>query len=177
MQQPPPLPAANPYAAPSARVVDVVSDDLVLADRGIRLLAWIVDGLVLAAPMMVIGIVAVIFAGVMSRNSNGTSETMMTLMFIAFGFGALVVLIINMVLLHRNGQTIAKRWFGIKVVRLDGSRCSLPRILFARWLPVTLLGMIPVLGYGVALVDSLMIFRNDYRCLHDLIADTIVVKA
>jgi uncharacterized RDD family membrane protein YckC len=36
--------------------------------------------------------------------------------------------------------------------------------------------IVPLLGLIVAPVDVLFIFRNDHRCLHDLIADTKVVK-
>jgi uncharacterized RDD family membrane protein YckC len=66
---------------------------------------------------------------------------------------------------------------GIRVVRRDGSHCGLARIFFARYLPVTLLGAVPFVGGLVSLVDALLIFRDDRRCLHDEIADTIVVKA
>ncbi|MEO8671222.1 MAG: RDD family protein [Tahibacter sp.] len=174
MQQPPPLPTVNPYAAPTARVVDIASDELVLADRGIRLLAVIVDGLVVAGPMMVMAIIAGIVAG---ASGTKNTDTVVGLLFGVMGLSALVVLVINFVLLHRHGQTIAKRWFGIKVVRGDGGRCGLMRIVFARWFPVALLGAIPLIGLLIKLTDSLMIFRDDFRCLHDLIADTIVVKA
>jgi uncharacterized RDD family membrane protein YckC len=40
---------------------------------------------------------------------------------------------------------------------------------------VSLLGAIPYVGWLVSLVDPLLIFGKDRRCLHDLIADTIVV--
>jgi uncharacterized RDD family membrane protein YckC len=35
--------------------------------------------------------------------------------------------------------------------------------------------MIPVVGRLINLVDPLLIFGKERRCLHDLIADTIVV--
>lgn len=35
---------------------------------------------------------------------------------------------------------------------------------------------IPFLGAGICLVDQLMIFRKDRRCLHDLIGDTKVIR-
>ena len=85
-------------------------------------------------------------------------------------------MVVNGVLLHKYGQTIAKRMFKIKIVRSDGSRCGLTRVIFARWLPVSLLGAIPYIGIIVSLVNPLLIFRDDYRCLHDHIADTVVVK-
>ncbi|MDZ4814113.1 MAG: RDD family protein [Pseudomonadota bacterium] len=179
MQQPPPLPSLsappelNPYAAPAARVDDYYADQLVLADRLTRLLAVIVDFAIMAA---IIGIGAAIVLPEVQKDAQAQQATMI-------GFTAVIVvallalMIVNLVLLHRYGQTIGKRVFSIKVVRLDGSHCSLLRYIFARWLPVGLLGAIPLLGPVISLVDSLMIFRNDQRCMHDLIADTIVVKA
>lgn len=174
MHQPPPLPPSNPYAAPSARIDDFHSDQLELADRLIRLVAKIIDGLIVMAVVAVIGIIAAIALPAMQKNGGGDAAA------IIFGVVAvaafLAILIVNMVLLHRYGQTIGKRMFKIRIVRVDGSPCSLLRIIFARWLPVAILGVIPLLGYVFSLLDPLLIFRADQRCLHDLIADTIVVK-
>ena len=39
------------------------------------------------------------------------------------------------------------------------------------------IALIPVVGWLYGLVDALMIFRDSRKCLHDNIADTIVVKA
>jgi uncharacterized RDD family membrane protein YckC len=93
---------------------------------------------------------------------------------IALVYGAIGA--VNLMLLHRYGQTIGKRIVRIRIVRPDGSRCSTPRLVFARWLPMTVLFVVPLLNYVIWLVDVLMIFRADVRCLHDHIADTIVVK-
>jgi uncharacterized RDD family membrane protein YckC len=37
------------------------------------------------------------------------------------------------------------------------------------------LALVPLLGWGFALVDPLFVFGDDRRTLHDRIADTIVV--
>jgi uncharacterized RDD family membrane protein YckC len=170
---PPPLPPTNPYAAPVARVVDYQEGQWVLADRGIRLVAKIVDGLVFG---LVAGI-AIAAAIVLPAMSEKQSQGIVAGVFALIGIAAfLFVVIYNMLLLHRHGQTIGKRLFNIRILRSDGSHCDLLRVIFARWLPVTLLGAIPLIGYVVSLVDPLMIFRNDQRCWHDLLADTIVVK-
>ncbi len=178
MQQPPPLPASNPYAAPTAHVQDVNdAGALELADRGARLGAAILDGLVVIGPMALLGIGAAILIP-SQRNETGEPAYMMLGL---IGFVAIVVIVgiavVNLVWLHRYGQSIAKRWLKIRIVRSDGSRCSLLRIIFARVLPMGVLGAIPYIGNIVGLVDALFIFRSDYRCLHDHIADTIVVKA
>ena len=60
-------------------------------------------------------------------------------------------------------------------MRADGTPVTLSRVIFLRWLPVVLLGMIPFVGRVVGLVDALLIFRTERRCLHDNIADTIVI--
>jgi uncharacterized RDD family membrane protein YckC len=174
MSTPPPLPAHNPYAAPMARVDEGAFADLELADRGTRLGAAILDALVLVIPMALLGVGAAIMS---PSNGGKMSEAAMVVFGILLAIVFLAVVILNLVWLHRYGQTIGKRILKIKVLRSDGSACTLARYVFTRWLPVTLLGMIPVLGYVVSLADPLMIFREDRRCMHDLIADTIVVRA
>ena len=175
MSQPPPLPPVNPYAAPAARVLDVSNEgDQELADRGIRLGAAIVDGLIIAGPAILLAILLPAMIGVKGGQPN---LAVFGVVFTGFMVFVVVALIVNMVMLHRNGQTMAKRLFKIKIVRGDGSRCSLLRIIFARALPVSLLGAIPIVGPLFSLLDPLLIFRDDYRCLHDHIADTLVIKA
>ena len=154
-------------------VADVVQGDLVLADRGVRLVAAIVDGLIYFALIMAVAVLLPMAL----EGGGGGGEAVAMAVGIAATIGFLAVVGVNIYWLHLYGQTIGKRLLGIKVVRGDGSHCSVLRVIFARWLPVTLLGAIPLLGYIVSLVDPLMIFRSDYRCLHDLIADTLVVKA
>jgi uncharacterized RDD family membrane protein YckC len=87
----------------------------------------------------------------------------------------LVVIVINVSLLSRNGQTIGKRAVGTKIVRTDGSKVELSRLIALRWLPVFALRFIPFLGGLAGLADALVIFGSDRRCIHDYIADTIVI--
>ncbi|MCB1553502.1 MAG: RDD family protein [Xanthomonadales bacterium] len=170
-QTPPPLPEHNPYAAPAARVQDVPVDTLELADRGTRLVAVIIDSLLVMGVGLAMGIMAPLFAG------RGGSEAAVMVV-VSIGLALFLALIaLNLVWLYRYGQTIAKRWMGIKIVRSSGERCELWRIIVLRVLPLNLLSAIPFIGYVVPIVDGLCIFRSDYRCVHDLLADTIVVKA
>ena len=73
----------------------------------------------------------------------------------------------------RNSQSIAKKWLQIKVVRADGSRVSLGRLILLRNVVVWILSLIPMFG----IIDVLFIFGESRQCLHDRIADTIVIKA
>jgi uncharacterized RDD family membrane protein YckC len=83
----------------------------------------------------------------------------------------------NIWLLGKEGQTIAKRWMKVRITRADGSRCGLARLLWLRCALPTLVGAIPCAGPLFSLVDALMIFQDDHRCIHDPMADTIVVIA
>jgi hypothetical protein len=56
-----------------------------------------------------------------------------------------------------------------------GSILPVGEILLKRYLPIWIVAMIP-LGGLLILVDVLMIFRQNHRCLHDDIADTVVVQ-
>ena len=142
-----------------------------------RALAWLLDLMVRGAVIVALSTVMGLLGGMANMKDARNME-----MGVAIGIGVGVLCFIgvvawNCVLLHRRGQTIAKKLLGIRVVRKDGSRCGLTRIFFARYLPVTVLGLIPFVGGLVSLVDALLIFRDDRRCLHDEIADTIVVRA
>jgi hypothetical protein len=70
------------------------------------------------------------------------------------------------------GQSIGKRMTGIKVVRTDGSPIELWRLILMRNLLMSILGTACNL---VSLGDALMIFTQDQRCLHDYLADSIVI--
>jgi uncharacterized RDD family membrane protein YckC len=80
---------------------------------------------------------------------------------------------ITIVLMMRNGQSIGKKATGIKVVRSDGSPVSLSRLIWLRNVVNWIISIIPLYG----LIDVLFIFGESRQCLHDKIADTIVVKA
>jgi uncharacterized RDD family membrane protein YckC len=75
-----------------------------------------------------------------------------------------------------NGQSIGKRMVGIKVVRTDGSRASFARIFFLRNVVNALPNLLPYVGWLYQLVDPLLIYQDSRQCLHDRIADTIVVR-
>jgi uncharacterized RDD family membrane protein YckC len=72
----------------------------------------------------------------------------------------------------RNGQSIGKKLVGIKVVRADGTPASLGRIFWLRNALNAAISIVPLYG----LIDILFIFGSSNQCLHDKIADTIVVK-
>ena len=164
----------NPYQAPSAHVEDVNdNEDSELAERGTRLGAVILDSLIFLAP----GLFAIIPAMLSMRGNAAEAMGIGATIAVSVGvLGMLVVLVIDLVMLHRSGQTIGKRMLNVKIIRSDGSRAGLTRIFFLRMLVPGLIGGIPFVGFIFTIVDPLFIFQESRRCVHDLIADTVVIK-
>ncbi len=171
---------SNVYAPPKAPVADIdpAAAGLVLAGRGMRLLAAILDGIILCVlvylPLVLSGDLKASAEAAVSSNDplafysgfTGTGGA-----FSAIGF--LVWAVITFILVKRNGQTIAKKLLGMKVVRSDGTPASVGRIFWLRNVVNGIIGIIPL----YTLIDVLFIFNDRRQCLHDKIADTIVVEA
>jgi uncharacterized RDD family membrane protein YckC len=90
----------------------------------------------------------------------------------------LILAIVQLYMLTLRGQTIGKRVMGIKIVNLNDE--ALPgffKIQVLRGLVPGLLAAVPYIGCLFWIVDSCFIFRDDRRCIHDLIAGTKVVVA
>jgi len=88
----------------------------------------------------------------------------------------LIWCVITAWLVATNGQSIGKRLVGIKVVRTDGSRASFARIFLLRNVVNGLPNLLPYVGWLYQLADPLLIYQDSRRCIHDLIADTTVVR-
>jgi len=170
MQMPPELPTYNPYAAPISRLEDYPTHVLQLATRSSRLGAYLLDVL----PVFLIAFGGAIVLPAFGNAGPGEIAHALTVL---TGFGMLAIVIVHIVFLHKYGQTIGKRLVGIKVVQTNGMRCELWRFFFLRFLPLAILSSIPFIGMFIGLADSLMIFGQEQRCLHDLTANTIVIQA
>jgi uncharacterized RDD family membrane protein YckC len=162
----------NPYAPPQAVVLDIADPRLVnaLAERGTRLVASILDGLIFAAMVYLPMILAAV--GIRSAGEDGSGMGLAIGAFLTVvGFVVWAWLTIRYVVL--NGQSIGKKITGIKVVRSDGTPITLGRLFWLRNVVNAVLGIIPL--YSV--IEVLFIFAESRQCLHDKIADTIVVLA
>jgi uncharacterized RDD family membrane protein YckC len=166
----------NPYAPPQAVVQDIADPmaGILLADRGTRLGASILDGLIFGVMVYLPLVAAAFITGIKTGGPGEPPQfegfgVAMVVAFIAF----LIWAGINIKLMKANGQSIGKKAVGIKVVRTDLSEASLSRLIWLRNVVNTVLGIIPLYG----LIDVLFIFSESRRCLHDHIADTIVIKA
>jgi uncharacterized RDD family membrane protein YckC len=174
----------NNYAPPKSAVADLAdSDEAEKASRLSRFLATLVDGVLLTLPFVPSYVAAAPAITTLARQGQFNLVGILTVMFhtgALFYAGLLIYLVelaIIAVWVQKNGQTIGKKWLGIKDVRTDGSRATFARIFWLRCVVNTLLQRIPLIGGIYALADSLMIFGPAKRCCHDYIADTIVVRA
>jgi uncharacterized RDD family membrane protein YckC len=166
--------APNPYAPPQGAVRDIEDLSLVLAERVSRLVAAILDGIIFAAMCYAPFIVVLLAAGGMSDPDALQDNAPLLGLGVLVSLAGLVVWIwLTVRGVAANGQTIAKKMLGIKVVRVDGSKASLSRIFWLRNVVNGLLSIVPLYG----LIDVVLIFGAERQCIHDKIADTIVVKA
>jgi uncharacterized RDD family membrane protein YckC len=166
----------NPYAPPQAAVLDIVDPRAqnVQAERLTRLGAALLDGLIFAGMVYVPMLIGFFLAGVAGAAQGDDLGSTMLVVGLGFGLVGLIVWSwMTIVYVKRNGQTIGKKITGIKVVRSDGSPISLGRIFWLRNVVNAVIGIIPL--YSV--IELLFIFGEAQQCLHDRIADSIVVRA
>ncbi len=167
----------NPYAPPRGAVHDVrAPEELELSGRAVRLGAFFVDGIVAFVMIYLPALIVLVATGAADAAFDPSATTINVNVVGVAGLlclcGFIAWIWITVLLVARNGQTIGKRLLDIKVVRSDGSPASLGRIFWLRNFVNGLLGVIPLYG----LVDLLLIFGVRQQCIHDLLADTIVVR-
>ncbi len=153
----------NPYAPPQADLYVTLGEGAgegMLAERGTRLGASMLDGLLYGGVAAVGAAVGAIF-----------DEDAIVL--VAFALMT-VLAIYQWYLIATTGQSLAKKWLGIRIVRVDGTPLGFLYGVFLRsWVTQLVAALIPLGG----LIDPLLIFGDDRRCLHDHIAGTKVVVA
>jgi uncharacterized RDD family membrane protein YckC len=172
---------ANPYAAPGAAVRDMRDEaDVVLATRLARLGAALIDSAIFAVPAMLAAIMLPAYQDYARRAAGGAASASLgggtSIMLMVLGLAMIALAVMQFVLLYRHGQTVGKKIVGIRIVRPDGGRASFPRLLFLRYGLPGLIGAIPLVGLVFSVINVLFIFGEERRCLHDRIADTIVVN-
>jgi uncharacterized RDD family membrane protein YckC len=177
----------NPYAAPTADHAPSYREEepyeYVPAERITRLGARILDNLLLVAsaiPMFIIILMS--FRESAERvTAGGLPDGIYLKAALGSVLGPLPLMIYQWYLIATRGQTLGKKWTGIKIVKMDGSRVDfVSGVVLRNWV-LALPGFIPTVGRGinslVDLIDVLMIFGEQRRCLHDVIAGTKVVVA
>ena len=161
-----------------------------LAERGTRLLAASIDELILLGitlPMLLGAIPTHAEMVSMQRDpelfdTEQLAGQMLSGMLTGTGFKITVIAllawcVVTAWLVATRSQTIGKSLLGIKVVRTDGSPASFARIFLLRNVVASLPGTLPYVGLlYLFFIDPLLIYRDSRKCVHDMIADTIVIR-
>ena len=178
---PPAMAGINPYAAPASNVLRAPGVGLEPANRGTRLAAAFLEGLI-----FMVAALPMIFGGMMAGLSDNIAPSADGNMAFS-GFSVLLtglsvllilgLLIFQLVMLVTRGQSIGKRLLGIRIVTCpNGDLPGGVKAILLRGLVPGIIGAIPILGPLFSIVNIGFIFREDRRCIHDLIASTQVVK-
>lgn len=162
----------------------------VLARRDFRLLATLVDWLIVWAPLLVGSFFGLGYL-MDAEDANPNDGRLFFLGVLCFA-AAMLYQLYGMV---DVGQSLGKRMMRIKVVRMDGSPVELIDIVFWRnWPSVScvivmacffvseawtfaVIAMVAILLIAPLwfLIDTLFVFTAKHRCLHDYIAGTQVI--
>lgn len=143
---------------------------LKLASRGVRLGAAIIDTLIFLVVLFVPVFIGLTFIG----DSGDDVPAAAVVCFVIAGVAALGLLVWNAVWLSKYGQSIAKRMLKIRVVEFPGGQnAGFVKAFLLRGVVNGIINQVVPL-YG--LVDVCFIFREDQRCVHDLLASTTVVE-
>jgi uncharacterized RDD family membrane protein YckC len=161
----------NPFAAPAAPLRDLPAAPAELASRASRFWAAIVDGLIFIPLFALLFWTPGGWEGM--PNVQPLSAPKQVLLSVCT---VPLFLAPHVYLLAADGQTIGKWLFGIRIVRPDGSRVGAGRVIGLRYVVIMGLSLIPIGGTAFGFIDDLFIFTKGRRCLHDRLADTIVVR-
>ena len=164
-------PDYTPYSPPRSEVsIDTLAEKVTLASRWKRLAAMLINTAILILPILLFEL--------MSESSDfslmGTTAVEDTLLTV-LGLCYITIIIINIVLIIKKSASIGKVLMKIKIVRSNGEECSAARIIGLRIIINNIFSIIPVVGTIYSLADPLFIFNKRKRCIHDFLADTIVI--
>jgi uncharacterized RDD family membrane protein YckC len=163
---------ANPYAAPEAAITPVVLDEdgPPLASLGWRLVAFMIDYMILFALFEVLFGIVLVLAGHAPTRPFGHESP-------ARVFGIYVTAAVTLLVWtgyfavqesSRWQATLGKRLFRIRVVGVAGERISFGRAVGR--------ALLKLLGLGIYLGLILALFTRRRQALHDLVTGTLVVR-
>jgi uncharacterized RDD family membrane protein YckC len=176
----PPLaagPTAADASAPAPALVTAASGPAGTepASRWLRLGSAILDSII-SSFFLLPGLGSLFVAGIFNKPHQPTTPFII-IGICAFAFGALILLGIQIYLLSTAGQTMGKKLLGLRIVNYaDGTNPGFVKAFLLRSFVNGLIGCVPIVGPLYSLVDLCFIFGAERRCIHDLIAGTVVVK-
>ncbi|MER6144669.1 RDD family protein [Streptomyces sparsogenes] len=140
-----------------------------LANRGRRLVARIVDALIIGIP---VGLVMAVLVGDYDPVNNNNEATAMTIVY------ALVYFVYEGLMLTKYGQTVGKKLMRIRVAMLENGEIPAGQPGWLRAGTYALPEIVPCCGFIFWLVNVLWCTwdRPFHQCLHDKVAKTVVVS-
>ncbi len=163
-----PPPTLPPQLPPSA-LADAIGREpgavWPLADPGRRIVASLLDALCLVAALVPTVLVS------LSIDRDAAPGALA----LVFMVSVLALAVYQSWLLATEGQTLAKRWLGLRVVRVeDQGNPGFVRAVLLRSVVSSIIGSFFSFLYTILDV-SFMLFREDRRAVHDLLASTEVI--
>lgn len=163
------------------QLVGASVEDPTLAGLGMRFLGALIDGVLETACWLPTAIAVGRQTAEMVRENSLHPDELMKLFFEAIPLslpylGALILL--QAILLSIRGQSVGNMIVRTRIVNAkDGRTAHFLRAFLLRGCLARILRQFPFIGGIFWIVDVCFVFRNDRRCVHDLIAGTKVIKA
>jgi uncharacterized RDD family membrane protein YckC len=144
----------------------------------VRFVAYFLDGIIIGIPMWII--IAIFAGGMFAGFSGTTTEDEQIAAAAAAGISFFLIFIVAFVGIwlyealmtsSERGATLGKRALGLRILKSDGTRLTFGRATGRFFAKAFITGIIPF-GIGYIMAG----FTDRKRALHDMIADTVVVK-
>lgn len=174
----------NPYQAPKTSPTVAASPGEPVSEHGRplatrleRFLGALIDGVINAVVLVPLSIFVLVPMIAGMTDGQASVGFQIVLAVVGFILGMLVLTLIHGYTLAKSGQTLGKVLMKTQIVFSDtGQILPLPQVIGMRYGVMGILGSIPFVGGIIGLVNALMVFRKNQRCLHDDIAGTEVIK-
>jgi uncharacterized RDD family membrane protein YckC len=175
----------NPFAPPAEHADRELGREVyttrVLATYGQRFAGSFIDGLLYMAtalPGVILYFVVWRNDWAASMDDTGEANFVMAKGAAVTMLGPLILAVYQWYLIAKSGQSLAKRWLRMRIVREETG--ALPGfvhgVVLRQWI-FFFAGMMPYVGSCVGLADALAIFFGDRRqTLHDRVARTLVIQ-
>jgi uncharacterized RDD family membrane protein YckC len=137
-----------------------------LADPSSRVVAYIIDWIILIVIISVVDVVVSLLLGLVNLTNTNTGNTFLLLVNIAIQAYYYIYFLVG-----KDGQTPGKRMTNIRIVRKDGQPLTGSDAVLRNIIGYFLCGLTFMIGFLWVMVDK------DRQGLHDKIANTLVVKA
>ena len=146
-----------------------------------RLAAYIIDSLIAFLSMIPLGSQFFTAVNDFSAGSIDSINSLTIENTNNFTLGIFLIIlqfIIQGYLITTRGQSIGKIAMSLRIVNsIDGTNPGFIKAFLVRFILTQIITSIPYIGFIYIFADPLFIFRSDRRCIHDLMANTIVVES